>query len=289
MELGICDMEASFVPRAGNQMGVPDVIWQARRPEDRLRRSLEIIGASPFDFVELGAAWINDGPTALPIDQIRVILDDCDIPVGAYNSYIPPDMAVVGPAVDWDNVQRYVRATLANCSRLGGAVVVFGSGDSRMVPDDYEVERAIDDAVRFLKINADIIENEGFDLRIAVEALNTDECNFLNTLAEADHVVRQTDSNRIGLLVDCYHMCRQGNDYWKELEQVIGRVIHIQIVEPPTRRQPGYSGESAFDYKKFFRLLREQRFAEKLSVEAVFERLADEISPCHAFLKSFLE
>lgn len=288
MELGICDMEASFVPRTGNQMGVADEEWQVLPAKERLRHALQIIGSSPFDFVEMGAAWVNDGPMSLSVENIQALLDDTEVVIGAYNSFIPPDMAVVGPAVNWEQVHQYLSHTLANCNRLGGSVVVFGSGDSRQIPDDYEKKRAVADVVRFLKMNADIIETQGLDLRIAVEALNVDECNFLNTLGEVDQVVRQTGSNRVGLLVDCYHMCLQENDYWAELEQVLDRVNHIQIVEPGTRRRPGYGGESAFEYGKFFALLNERQYEGKLSVEAIFKRLGDEISPCHKFLKAYL-
>ena len=285
VRIGICDMEASFVPRTGNQMGVSDADWQARPPEERLRRALAIIGESPFEFVELGVPWINDGPMAFSADHIESILRDTGVSVGAYNSLIPPDMPVVGPAIEWNLVQDYLENVFANCNRLGGTVVVFGSGESRQIPPGYSEEQAVTDIVRFLRLGANVIEENNYQLRIAVEALNTDECNFLNTLGETASVVRQVDSEKIGLLVDCYHMCLQNNDYWTELEQAMDLVIHVQAVEPGTRRRPGHDQDSRFDYGRFFRLLNERQYPGNLSVEAIFENLSEEISPCHAFLQ----
>lgn len=269
-------------------MGLSDADWQARPPEERLRRALTIIAASPFEFVELGVPWINDGPMAFSVDHIESILQETGVAVGAYNSFIPPDMAVVGPDVDWMAVHEYLDNVLANCARLGGTVVVFGSGDSRQIPPGYSVEQSVNDIIRFLRLVAQIIEENDYQLRIAVEALNTDECNFLNTLSDTASVIRQVDSEKVGLLVDCYHMCLQSGDYWMELEKAMDLVIHIQVVEPGTRRRPGYDQESKFDYGRFFRLLKERQYTGDLSVEAIFKKLSEEISPCYAFLQAFV-
>ena len=60
MRFGVADMEASLVPRTGNQMGLSDTSWSALAPEERLGRVLDVVAASPFDFVELSVPVVRD-------------------------------------------------------------------------------------------------------------------------------------------------------------------------------------------------------------------------------------
>lgn len=283
MRFGICDMEASFVPRTGNQMAMPDDDWYGRSGEERLGTALRIIAESPFDFVELGIPWINDGPGALPAARVESLLAEHELRVGAYNSFIPPDMPVVGPAVRWADVRAYVENVFENCARLGGSLVVFGSGDSRVIPPGYSRDAAVDDVRRFLTMCVEVVAERGYPLRVALESLNTDECNFINSIGEGRDVVEGVDDT-VGLLLDCYHLGLQDGDYWADLERSLDRVIHVQIVEPMTRRRPGFSASPDFDYTRLVRLLRDSGYAGDVSVEAIFEDLAGEIAPCHEFL-----
>ncbi|NIP24553.1 TIM barrel protein, partial [Candidatus Bathyarchaeota archaeon] len=136
---------------------------------------------------------------------------------------------------------------LERCAALGGKTIVFGSGTSRNIPQGYSRQKARQDILKFLDICANAIAVNSYDLKIAIEPLNTSESNFLNTLAEAHDIVTNLGNDLIGLIVDCFHMCQQTTDYWTELEQVMDRVIHVQIVEPESRRAPGTDIKNPFD------------------------------------------
>src|SRR5581483_2644115 len=86
------------------------------------------------------------------------------IHVEAMNSLMPADLKVVGPAVDTVRVRDYVQKALARAEALGVKVLVFGSGDSRRVPDGFSREHAWLQLQEFLHMLGDEIAKNQYGM-----------------------------------------------------------------------------------------------------------------------------
>jgi len=285
MELGIVEMEANFVPGSGNQMGTANALWQSLSPLARLTKVLEIISDSQFGFVELGAAWINNLSLGVHFSDVKRELDKRKIKISAICSLMPPNIKTSGPEFNRKSTKEYLAAVFANASALGVDTVVFGSGKSRMVPKGYPYLDALNDIKEFLTIADGIISKNSYRIRIAIEPLNTSECNIINTLGQAYDIAMDVNSPRVGLLLDLYHAQLQDVSFWDELPAVISKVFHIHVSQPEDRGWPGHLRRAgSFNFGKFFDTLMRLSYNEKVSVECNFTNLAEQISPCYKFL-----
>jgi hydroxypyruvate isomerase len=78
-------------------------------------------------------------------------------------------------------------------------------------------------------------------LRILLEPLNSIENpGFLApTPTAAVALIEQVDSDALGLLLDVYHVARQGDDPLAAIERYAGLIGHVQVADHPGRGQPG--------------------------------------------------
>src|SRR2546423_9877402 len=66
--------------------------------------------------------------------RLRDLLAGSRLQPRAYNVFLPGDLKVVGPEVDRERIGHYVRAACERVGRLGGRIIVFGSGGAPSVP-----------------------------------------------------------------------------------------------------------------------------------------------------------
>jgi hydroxypyruvate isomerase len=84
---------------------------------------------------------------------------------------------------------------------------------------------------------AEVIKENHFGLRIAVEHVNHTETNFLNTFAQALAITREIDRPEIGLAADFYHFAMEGegSDVMREAADLI---CAVQLANPNGRCFP---------------------------------------------------
>ena len=162
MELGIVDMEANFVPGSGNQMGVEQDEWRRLTPLERLGAALDVVSKSEFQYVELGVPWVNEHSFPVTAQEVRALVSEKGLTVGAYCSLVPGDIKSVGPEADASRLRPYLERVFANCDAVGGSAIVYGSGASRNIPDGYPRENALEDVVSFLQLMDDIIAEHDY-------------------------------------------------------------------------------------------------------------------------------
>jgi sugar phosphate isomerase/epimerase len=289
MKLGIVDMEANFVPEGGSQMGLPKEIWLKQPPIQRLSNVLDVIKRSNFDYLELGVPWINQRAFEVSHSDISKLINSYGLKVNAFCSLMPSDIKIVGPSVDISNISDYLNKVFSICSKLGGDTIVLGSGGSRNIPEGYSKAKAKEDMVTFLKLADDIISQNKYDLKIAIEPLNSKECNFIHSLQDAFELADLVNSSNIGITLDIFHAYRQEVPYLEELDGVIKKVFHIHLSQPEDRKWPGHLNPALnFDFKSFFKKLRTLEYQGNISVECAFSNLKDEIGQCHSFLRKNL-
>ena len=288
MELGIVDMEANFVPGSGNQMGVEQREWWRLTPLERLGAALDVVSQSEFQYVELGVPWVNEHSIPVTAQEVQALVSERGLKVGAYCSLVPGDIKSVGPEADPSRLRGYLERAFANCDAVGGSAIVYGSGASRNIPDGYPRENALEDVVGFLQLMDEIIAEHAYSFKIAIEPLNTGECNFINSLGEAYEIACLVDSPAIGVLLDTFHAWRQPVSMWQELPEVADKLYHVHLAQPEDRGWPGHmSTADSFEFGRLFQVLKNLSYAGKLSVECLFEDLKEEITPCHQFLSKF--
>ena len=160
--------------------------------------------AAGFDYLECTVVSLQPEADDDAFAPILAAYRAAPLPVDAFNVFLPRDLKVVGPEVDWGRVERYVASALARVQAVGARRVVFGSGGARQVPDGFSRAEAEDQLVRFLQIVADQAEPRG--ITVVIEPLNRKESNILNDVPESVRLARRVDRPAIRVLADLYHM-----------------------------------------------------------------------------------
>jgi hydroxypyruvate isomerase len=99
----------------------------------------------------------------------------------------------------------------------------------------------------------------GTGVRLLLEMQNqVDAPGFvLESSQHASQVADEIGDPAVGLLLDVYHVQRQGENLLDTVAAVWPTVLHIQVADPPARTEPG-TGEIA--WPAVFGLLRERRY-----------------------------
>ncbi|MDB4367277.1 sugar phosphate isomerase/epimerase, partial [Akkermansiaceae bacterium] len=169
----------------------------------------ELIVANGLDFIEPGLAKV----AAMSKEDFLTAaarLKTAEVPVLSANWFLPPNLKVVGPEVDDTKSLGFLQIALSRAAHLGAKAVVFGSPGSRSIPSGWAELEAHKQMIRFCRMAAEVIQENHFDLRIAVEHVNHTETNFLNTFAQALAITREIDRPEIGLAADFYHFAMEG-------------------------------------------------------------------------------
>jgi D-psicose/D-tagatose/L-ribulose 3-epimerase len=188
--------------------------------------------------------------------------------VEVMNSFLPADLNVVGPQVDLPRLRDYLRRSLARAEALGAKVIVFGSGDARMVPGGFSKHRAWNQLQEFLRMAGDEISRNRYGMVIGIEAMRKAESNIVNTSAEAYQLAVQTDHPTTRIMIDFFHLASEQEDP-AILRQVKDYVVHLHLADPFRGRAfPRLeSGNPA--YRAFFSCLREIGYQGRMSLEAI--------------------
>lgn len=242
--------------------------------------SSETLKTAGFSYLEVNlvnALKPEEDEAAFAVQLDR--LSRSALPVEAANVFLPGDLALCGPATDPTRQRRYVETALARAARAGIRVVVFGSGKARAIPAGYDRARAWAQLVEFARgIVGPAAERHG--VTVVVEPLNRAECNVLNSVAEGAAFVREVNRPAVRLLVDAYHWLRE-NESAAAIVEAGDLIRHAHIGTAGHRMAPGLEPQ---DFQPFFAALRQIGYAERVSVEARFNNLAEEASRVFATL-----
>lgn len=224
----------------------------------------DAIAAMGFDYLEPGLAR-TVALTEAQRDDARHRLQRLGIRVEGMNWFLPPELKVTGPAVDPIAVRAYVEQALGVAESFGASFVVFGSPASRSHPADFPRARAWQQLVEFLRLCGDVIEQRGFGMVVAIEALRRPETNLVNTVAEALQLARDVGHAKVRIVVDFYHLAFENEDPDIVL-QARDWLVHVQIAEPGER---GYPLDATREprYARFFGNLRRIGYRGGISLE----------------------
>lgn len=229
-------------------------------------RDIDQLARWGFDYCEpqvIKVMPLNDAEFQVRADHARA----ARIHVEAMNSLMPADLKVVGPAVDHARVRDYVQKALARGETLGAKVIVFGSGDSRRVPEGFARERAWLQMIEFLHMLGDEITRNQYGMVIGIEALRHEESNIINTTAEAYNLAAQANHPKVHIIVDFFHLASEG-----EVPAIIpylkDQIVHLHFADASRGRMFPRVEFTHPMYRPFFNAIREIGYEGRISLEA---------------------
>lgn len=221
-----------------------------------------------YDYVEPSLA----GVVSLAERDFREterMVADAPLKAEAFNCFLPGELKVVGPAVDWPRIRDYLACGMERASRLGGRLIVFGSGGARSIPDGFSREKARDQLAEFLGRASEAAGPYG--LVIALEPLRRAECNIINSAREAVDLARLVNLPNIRVLLDYYHVTEEHEDAGVVKDVGADLLAHVHLANPKGRRYPKTADRD--EYGAFFGALREIKYAGRISLEGATDDL----------------
>ena len=232
-----------------------------------------IIRAAGYDYLEwaLSATLEPERPAPDVLPALWNELNGGTLRPEAFNVFLPGDLKIVGREVDEARQERYVQAAFARAAAFGGKVVVLGSGRSRSIPDGFSRREAEGQFITFLQRCGPAAQAQG--VTVVIEPLNTGECNFINSVAEALEIARAVKHPAVRVLSDLYHVAWEGQSL-EETRTAAGWLHHVHVAGAEGRRVPS---KADVEYlSPFFRVLKEMDYGGRISVEGSVQDLARE-------------
>ena len=237
----------------------------------------EVAHAAGFDYIECTVVSLLPEATEPMFAPVLEKYQAAPVPVAACNVFLPGDLKVVGPDVEWPRVETYVRTALRRVRLIGANLVVFGSGKARMVPEDFARADAEAQLVDFLQLVGDVAQAHA--MTVVIEPLNRKESNILNSVAEGVALAERVNRPAIRVLADFYHMDEEQEEL-RALLDYKDWLAHIHVADTG-RRAPG---TGSYPYAQFVELLDQAGYDGMVSIECRWEEFAAEAGPACRFL-----
>jgi sugar phosphate isomerase/epimerase len=117
---------------------------------------------------------------------------------------------------------------------------------------------------------APIAEEHNID--IALEPLNSKECNFINSVAEGGEIVKDVNHKNFRLMADFYHMMME-NESPGIILKYKDQLCHVHIAEKTGRSAPGVNNE---DFTPYFKALKNIGYNGLISIECNWTNLEEQ-------------
>jgi sugar phosphate isomerase/epimerase len=250
--LRAADAEAAPAKKAEVAFGITGRIGNARMLKD-----------AGCDYIEEAVGGLlmptkSDDEFAKRLPEISAAL----LPVKNCNSFLPGELKSVGPDAKPDAVLEYANTAFKRARMVGIDIITYGSGGSRKIPNGFAAEEAKKQFIEILKGMGPLAAAQG--VRVAVEPLRKEECNFLNNIREVAEVIRAANHASVGITADLYHMVL-GGDVPADLDANIDILHHFHLAEKEKRALPGVAGD---DFRGWFGVLAKHGWKGRVSIEA---------------------
>ncbi|MBQ7089501.1 MAG: sugar phosphate isomerase/epimerase [Clostridia bacterium] len=173
---------------------------------------------------------------------------------------------LTGEEVDFEAIAAYADRALKRAAAFGVKVAVLGSGGARKIPEGFPREKAEEQFVRVIRICGDAAQKYG--IKIALEPLNRNETNLMNTLSEGLALCERADHPAVGMLADFYHMYMVDDDL-ATLQAIGDRLFHVHIARPnEDRAAPSMADEAVL--RQWSAALKQSGYNGRISLECKF-------------------
>lgn len=231
---------------------------------------LPLLKSLGFDFVEPAASTVYK-MTEPEFNVLEQNLVNHHIPALAFNMFFPSEIKTTGHHVDYEVITQYLHKCLGRCKKLGAKTIVYGSGGSRKVPDDFEYDQAWRQLVTFFKLAGDIAAM--YDIVIVIEPLYKNNTNIINTVAQGLKMCKETNRPHIRLLADNFHMIHENEEPLIMKDAGIEYLHHVHIRDEnqafPLEKDRQY-------FEQFLSILKQIRYNRTISYEVSVQNLSPE-------------
>ncbi|NLN20061.1 MAG: sugar phosphate isomerase/epimerase [Firmicutes bacterium] len=256
MRFGCCINLGSFVPQVAGEA-------KAQTTADAVGESLRFLSDVGYDFAEFTVGLAMNPPQG-DFEALLEAVSTAKLPVYAFNSFIPPSLPLIGPARDLKALEKYVKEACSRIARLGGRVIVLGSGAARRAPEGLSSEETRKHLMEFLTLAGQHASPYG--ITIVLEPLNKKETNLIHLVSDAVRVVQELNMDNVRALADTYHMEMEGES--PEVLADLGAFLSHVHVADTDRRAPG-TGD--YDYDLLRECLEAGGYSGGISVECKWE------------------
>lgn len=235
-----------------------------------------------YDYVELGVRNVKPESPESEFEPVRELVDSFDIRPEAWNVLFPREIKVVGPDVDIYRIERYLLTAFERIAKVGGQVVVFGSGGARRVPDGFPMDEALDQLAEALALAGRVAEI--FGITVALEPLASGSTNIINTLPQGAEMVKRVNHPSVRLLADLQHMVDE-HESPSIIETLDVEIAHAHTAD--TGRF--YPGSGDYPTDEFVRALKSVGYDGRLTAECAWRDFDAECPKALAFMKGLDE
>lgn len=187
------------------------------------------------------------------------------------NGFLPGELKATGPDPKHDEILAYATKAFDRAKAAGVSIIVFGSGGSRGFPKGFDPAKARDQMIELCKRLAP--EAQGRGVTVAIETLNSGECNFITRMAEARAIAEAVDHPGLRLTADIYHMAKEG-DGPDEIAKTAKYLVHAHLAEKANRTAPGVAGD---DLTGYFRAFKQAGYTGRMSMECRWGKFDQEL------------
>ena len=188
-----------------------------------------------------------------------------------FNVFLPRELKSVGNEADHEGITRYASVAFARAEIVGAKIIVFGSSGSRTIPEGFDRAKAKEQFISLCHRLAPLAARH--HITLAVEPLNREETNFINTLREAAEIVDTVRHPHLKMICDIYHALKE-NDPPGELLRYQEHLVHCHIAEKKDRTPPGVNGE---DFTTYLRALKKINYQGRVSLECNWKNMEAEL------------
>jgi len=254
MLAGSIEAQSPAQPVPGHPIGRCVRVLGVTAPEDAKTVGFEYVELALQDLLPLGEE---------EFERIVVRIRGLGLPAISGYGFLPGDLQMVGPSVDWEKVDESLGRGLDRAKRLGLSMVVFGNlnNRSRRAPDGFAAAEARKQLVEFGRRAASQGKKRG--ITVLIEPMLPNATNTINTVADGLELVEAVNDPHFQMLVD-FSFMTMGKEDMAILHRAARHIRQVEISNPNGRVYPKRADEA--DYASFFRALKQGGYQGGFSI-----------------------
>ena len=199
---------------------------------------LPLVESVGYDYIESHFRWIAKLDEAEFVEKSEWVKSHRISPE-VWNVFFPDGIKLYAPDGNQEeilaNIAAFAEVGFARASAWGGKEAIIGSGYVRGIPEGMTREQTEAQFARILAVCGEIAQKYG--MRVAVEPLSRNECNYIHTVAEGMAVAELSGHPAVGTMVDFYHHNNNGDDL-TALPGFADKLYHAHYGRPGDHSQP---------------------------------------------------